>query len=163
MCFTFKKNNKQTKKPVNCFLQDDASAGIQSLQTSIEIKLCQNHQNHVNFCLLLIFHELESTDISTPQQLPARSRHVCSFLSTTATRVFVTESERFKTRAAHFPIQRDGRTGMQLATLGKSGSEVTRSDSESIFQQQFGEYHGYNGCYSIYFDSSTIVRLSGLL
>ena len=40
--FTFKKNNKQTKKPVNCFLQDDASAGIQSLQTSIEIKLCQN-------------------------------------------------------------------------------------------------------------------------
>ena len=41
--FYFKKNNKQTKKPVNCFLQDDASAGIQSLQTSIEIKLCQNH------------------------------------------------------------------------------------------------------------------------
>ena len=35
MCFTFKKNDKQTKKPVNCFLQDDASAGIQSLQTSI--------------------------------------------------------------------------------------------------------------------------------
>ena len=35
---------------------------------------------------------------------------------------------------------------MQRATLGKSGSEaasVTRSDSESIFQQQFGEYHGY--------------------
>ena len=42
MCFAFKKNNKQTKKPVNCFLQDGASAGIQSLQTSIEIKLCQN-------------------------------------------------------------------------------------------------------------------------
>ena len=39
MYFTFKKNNKQTKKPVNCFLQDNASAGIQSLQTSIEIKL----------------------------------------------------------------------------------------------------------------------------
>ena len=39
MCFTFKKNNKHTKKPVNCFLQDDASAGIQSLQTSIETKL----------------------------------------------------------------------------------------------------------------------------
>ena len=38
MCFTFKKNNKQTKKPVNCFLQDDASAGIRSLQTSIAIK-----------------------------------------------------------------------------------------------------------------------------
>ena len=45
MYFTFKKNNKQTKKPVNCFLQDDASAGIQSLQTSIEIKLCQNPWN----------------------------------------------------------------------------------------------------------------------
>ena len=30
---------------VNCFLQDDASAGIQSLQTSIEIKLCQNSWN----------------------------------------------------------------------------------------------------------------------
>ena len=56
---------------------------------------------------------------------------------------------------------------MQPATLGKSGSEaasqLTRSDSESTFQQQFGEYHGYGGCYSIYFDSSTIVRLSGLL
>ena len=38
--FTFKKNNKQTNKPVNrFFLQDDASAGIWSLQTSIEIKL----------------------------------------------------------------------------------------------------------------------------
>ena len=36
MCF--KKNNKQTKKPVNSFLQDDTSAGIRSLQTSIEIK-----------------------------------------------------------------------------------------------------------------------------
>ena len=56
---------------------------------------------------------------------------------------------------------------MQRATLGKSGSEAaskfTRSDSESIFQQQFGEYHGYNDCYSIYFDSSTIDGLSGLL
>ena len=40
--FFNKKNNKQTEKPINCFLQDDASAGIQSLQTSIEIKLCQN-------------------------------------------------------------------------------------------------------------------------
>ena len=39
----------------------------------------------------------------------------------------------------------------------------TRSDSESGFQQQSGEYHGYDGCYSIYFDSSTIVSLSGLL
>ena len=33
------KSNKQTKKPVNCFLHDDASASIQSLQTAIEIKL----------------------------------------------------------------------------------------------------------------------------
>ena len=32
--------------------------------------------------------------------------------------------ERFKTRAAHIPIKRDGRTGMQRATLGKSGSEA---------------------------------------
>ena len=40
---------------------------------------------------------------------------------------------------------------------------VTRSNSENIIQQQFGEYHGYDDCYSIYFDSSTIVRLSGLL
>ena len=39
MCLTFKKNNKQAKKPVNRFLQDDASAGIWSLQTSIEITL----------------------------------------------------------------------------------------------------------------------------
>ena len=45
MCLTFKKNNKQTKKPVNRFLQDDASAGIRSLQASIEIKLCQNPWN----------------------------------------------------------------------------------------------------------------------
>ena len=58
MCFTFKKNNKQTKKPVNCFLQDDArddvSAGIQSLQTSIEIKLCQNGRDKIvdGLCIL---------------------------------------------------------------------------------------------------------------
>ena len=45
MCLTFKKNNKQTNKPVNHFLQDDASAGIRSLKTSIEIKLCQNPWN----------------------------------------------------------------------------------------------------------------------
>ena len=35
MCFTFKKNNKRTKKPVNCFLQDGASVGMGSLQTSL--------------------------------------------------------------------------------------------------------------------------------
>ena len=32
--------------------------------------------------------------------------------------------ERFKTRAAHFPIQRDEKTGMQRAILDKSGSEA---------------------------------------
>ena len=48
MCFTFKKNNKQTKKPVNCFLQDDASAGIQSLQTSIVTKLQETDCRGVN-------------------------------------------------------------------------------------------------------------------
>ena len=32
--------------------------------------------------------------------------------------------ERFKTQAAHFPVQRDERTGMQRATLGKSGSNA---------------------------------------
>ena len=42
-------------------------------------------------------------------------------------------------------------------------TDFTRSDSESIFQQQFGEYHGYYGCYLIYSDRSTIIRLSGLL
>ena len=57
---------------------------------------------------------------------------------------------------------------MQRATLGKSGSEAASQlqggiVSESMFHQQFGEYHGYDGCYSIYFDCSTIVRLSGLL
>ena len=58
MCFTFKKNNKQTKKPVNCFLQDDASAGIQSLQTSIEIKLCQNPGDRLYFVFDIKFDEL---------------------------------------------------------------------------------------------------------
>ena len=31
-----------------------------------------------------------------------------------------------KTRAAHFPIWRNERTGMQRATLGKSGSEAAQ-------------------------------------
>ena len=43
--FQADKAAKQTKKPVNRFLQDDASAGIRSLQTSIEIKLCQSLWN----------------------------------------------------------------------------------------------------------------------
>ena len=75
--------------------------------------------------------------------------------------------ERFKTRAAHFSIQRDGRTGMQRATLGKSGSEAASQlqgrTARAFSSKQFGEYHGYDGCYSIYFDSSIIVGLSGLL
>ena len=45
MYFTFKRNNQRTKKPVNRFLQDGASAGIQSLQTSIVVKLCQTPWN----------------------------------------------------------------------------------------------------------------------
>ena len=45
MCFTFKKNNKQTKKSVYRFLQDGASASIRSLQTSTEIKCCQSPWN----------------------------------------------------------------------------------------------------------------------
>ena len=32
--------------------------------------------------------------------------------------------EPFKAQAAHFPTYRDGKTGMQRATLGKSGSEA---------------------------------------
>ena len=34
---------------------------------------------------------------------------------------------------------------------------MIRSDVENIFQQQFGENHGNDCCYSIYFDSSKIV------
>ena len=45
-------------------------------------------------------------------------------LKRTGTKLDLIGSERFKTRAAHFPIWRDGRTGMQRATLGKSGSEA---------------------------------------
>ena len=47
----FKKNNKRTKKPVNRFLQDGASAGIRSLQTSIVIKLCQSQGMKFNLRL----------------------------------------------------------------------------------------------------------------
>ena len=40
-----------------------------------------------------------------------------------------------------------------------------RNFAKSVFAQisHFGEYRGDDDCYSIYFDSSTIVRLSGLL
>ena len=57
--------------------------------------------------------------------------------------------------------------GMQWATLGKSSSEAASQlqgrIARAFFQQQFGEYHGYDGCYSVYFGTSKIVRLSGLL
>ena len=43
MYFTFKRNNQRTKKPVNRFLQDGASAGIGSLQTSILINSGKRH------------------------------------------------------------------------------------------------------------------------
>ena len=58
MCLTFKKNNKQTKKYVNHFLQDDASAGLRSLQTSIEIKLCQNPSDRLYLLVRIILCKL---------------------------------------------------------------------------------------------------------
>ena len=46
---------------------------------------------------------------------------------------------------------------MQRATLGRAGATLARAalrqfasykvDSESIFQQRFGEYHGDDGCF----------------
>ena len=51
---------------------------------------------------------------------------VCTYLS----------QERFKTRAAHFPITRDDRTGMQWATLGKRDSE-TASQSQGRTARAF--------------------------
>ena len=51
-----------------------------------DIKLDVPGTLNVNFCSFLIFHELESTDISTPQQLP-RGRHAYSFLNSAATLV----------------------------------------------------------------------------
>ena len=58
MCFTFKKSNKHTKKPVNGFLQDGASASIRSLKTSVEIKLCQNPWNGLYFPLAFLLLEV---------------------------------------------------------------------------------------------------------
>ena len=49
------------------------------------------------------------------------------FLACTHPELIVCEEpmpEHFKTRAAHFPVQRDERTGMQRATLGKRDSEA---------------------------------------
>ena len=63
MCFTFKKNNKQTKKPVNRFLQDDASAGIRSLQTSIEIKLPKTMERASGYKATNFVKKLDVTDV----------------------------------------------------------------------------------------------------
>ena len=46
MCFTFTKNKKRAKKPLNRFFQDGESDGIRSLQISIVVKLCQKLQLH---------------------------------------------------------------------------------------------------------------------
>ena len=43
--FSFKKMNKRTKKPVDWFLQDGASAGIRSLKVCIVMKLCHAPEN----------------------------------------------------------------------------------------------------------------------
>ena len=56
---------------------------------------------------------------------------------------------------------------MHRATLDKSGSEAASQlqgrIARAFSSKQFGEYHGDDGCYLIHFDSSTIVRLSGLI
>ena len=51
MCFTFKENNKRTKKPAHRFLQDGESAGIRYLQISIVVKRCQTPWNGLWTCL----------------------------------------------------------------------------------------------------------------
>ena len=55
MCFIFKENNKQTRKPVNRVLQDDASASIRSLQTSTEIKLLKYMERTLVSLMLILF------------------------------------------------------------------------------------------------------------
>ena len=50
---------------------------------------------------------------------------MCYLHTSRPSMLFSVESERFKTRAAHFPLLRNERTGMQRATLGKSGSEAS--------------------------------------
>ena len=66
--------------------------------------------------------------------------------------------ERFKTRAAHFPKKRDERTGMQQATLGKSGSKTASQLQGKVAQREhfsskiYGTfktkwYHCYHGNY----------------
>ena len=44
----------------------------------------------------------------------------------------VMQSARFKTRGRTFPIQRDEKTGMQRATLGKNGSEAASQSQGRI-------------------------------
>ena len=72
-----------------------------------------------------------------------------------------------KTRAAYFPTYSAMRklicNGQHWARAVIESFVVTRSDSESIFQQQFGENHGDDSCYLIYFDSGTILWISELL
>ena len=48
-------------------------------------------------------------------------------------------------------------------TIMKGSFLVTRSDSESVFQQQFGENHGDDGCYSIYLTAAQSFGSQGLL
>ena len=68
MCLTFKKNNKQTKKPINRFLQDDASAGIQSLR-SIRSKLAPNWRTNVEVSDLTFFwHRPFNTPLFRPME-----------------------------------------------------------------------------------------------
>ena len=57
MCFAIKESNKWTKKPVNHFLQDGASAGIRSLQTSISNKTLPNVMEQTSVEIKLTFPE----------------------------------------------------------------------------------------------------------
>ena len=54
------------------------------------------------------------------------------------------------------------RTGMQPAILGNSGFEAAPQlqgqIAKAFSRQQFDEHHREDGSYSIYFDSSTIIR-----
>ena len=66
MYFTFKKNNKQTKKPGNGFLQNGASAWMRSLQTSIEIKFLPKFMERTSIILKTL---LVKTPIAPPTLL----------------------------------------------------------------------------------------------
>ena len=47
-----------------------------------------------------------------------------SFHNSSRSAIVICSPERFKIRAAHFPTQRNERTGMQRTTLGKSSSKT---------------------------------------